>query len=391
MKVAFLGPYRDGTGYSQAAIDNIQCANDAGIDVVCRPVRMSRPNSNNNRFKNLEDKDLKNVDAVIQINLPHTFQRKEGVKNIGMFYWETNHFRSSMWAESCNNMDEIWVTNSQQQQACMNSGVTKPIKILEHPYDVNKTISDKKLDIPSLEGKCVFYTIGEMTKRKNFAALIRSYYSAFTKNENVALVIKTNVLGNDPQQTMSLMNKFVDDIKKSVHIHRDLKNYPPILVITEFLSEEQISQLHSSCDIFVSPSHGEAICLPAMDAMFHGNPVIVSNWGNFPELCYQQADKYWQPEKDTFAHPGEIDCGWLIDGHLTYCFGMVNTFTDIYTGTEKWFDVNLCDFVNKLQLAYEAYIRDDECIVGKRSAAKKAIQYFSYDKIGEDMKFFLEQ
>jgi len=389
MKVAFLGPYRDGTGYSQAAIDNINCANNSGLDVVCRPVRMSASNKDHKDLEFLEEKNLRNIDAIVQINLPHTFERKEGVKNIGMFYWETSHFKNSMWADSCNLMDEIWVTNLQQQQACINSGVIKPVKILPHPYNINRKLNNEKLDIPLFKDKCVFYTIGEMTKRKNFAALIRAYYSAFTNGENVVLLIKTNILGNQAEQTMSLMNKFIEDIKASTHIHKDIKKYPPIVVITEFLSSDQMSKLHSSCDIFVSPSHGEAICLPAMDAMFHGNPVMASNWGNFPELCYRQANKYWQPNKEIFHHPGHIDCGWLIDGQLTYCFGMVNTFKDIYTGTEKWFDVNLCEFVSTFKLSFEEW-SSNKCESQKESAFKE-ISNFSYEKVGQEMLRLLEQ
>jgi glycosyltransferase involved in cell wall biosynthesis len=380
-KILFIGPYRDGTGYSQAALDNIVFLDSVGFDVACRPVRMSDPKVNDvSKINHLENKDLKNIDSIIQLNLPHAFERKSGVKNIGCFYWETTDFKSSIWGECCNSMDEIWVTNIQQKQACINSRVNVPIKIINHPYDINKKIdTTEKLDIPLLKDRCVFYFIGEMNKRKNFAALIRGFYSAFIEKENVILVIKTNIPNNNSQQTMAIMNKFIQDIKTSTHIHKDQDKYPKILVITEHLSEKQINQLHSSCDIFVSPSHGEAVCLPAMDAMFHGNPLIVSNWGNFPELCYYQADKYWEPQKELFKYPGEIDCGWLIDGRLTYCFGMINGFNDIYTGSEKWFDVDICNFVHKLQMAYNEWSNGSISI--RKENAKKRLQEFSYEKI----------
>jgi len=389
-KLIYISPYKDGTGYSHAAIDNILCLDSIGINIVCRPIRMSEPKFRETSIiKHLEKKDLKNISHLIQLNLPHTFERKNGIKNIGSFYWETTNFNSSSWAKSCNFMDEIWVPNIQQKQACINSGVEVPLKIINHPYNTKKNNeSPKKLEIPILKNKCVFYFIGEMIKRKNLAALIRGYYSAFYNNENVALVIKTNAPNSNQQQTMSLMHKFIEDIKLSMHIHKNNENYPKILVISDTLKEEQIAQLHASCDIFVSPSHGEAICLPAMDAMYYGNPLIVSNWGNFPELCYGQAHKYWEPTKDQFKYPGEIDCGWLINGGLTYCFGMINGFYDLYTGLEKWFEIDLCDFVHKLQSAYNEW--SNGSITKRKESARQRIESFSYDVIGEQIKRALE-
>ena len=44
MKVLYIGCYRDGTGWAQAAIDYILAMDSAGIDVVPRAIKL---NSNN--------------------------------------------------------------------------------------------------------------------------------------------------------------------------------------------------------------------------------------------------------------------------------------------------------------------------------------------------------
>lgn len=388
MKIAYLSVYRDGTGYSRAAIDDILAIEKAGYDIVCRPIRMSQSAfKNKSPVEHLEKKDLKNIDLIIETNLPNTFQKKNDIKTVGRFFWETNKICEA-WVNGCNSLDEIWITGVQNRSACLNSGVIVPVKILPCSIDLKKFENKPKpLDIPLLKDKCVFYFIGEQTRRKNIAGLIRGYYAAFTKKENVLLVIKTSSPEHNSQQTMQMMQKFIADIKKAVHIHAEEKSYPPIMILTEYLSEEQMAQLHLSCDIFISCSHGEAINLPAVDSMGWGNPVILSNWGFHPELMYGRTNECWNPKKEMFEHPGEIDCGWLIPGQKDLCFGQLNGLQDMYTGAEEWFSVCMSSFVEILKNAYREY--QDGSLERRGLAAKERIKQFSYEKVGETIKELL--
>ena len=389
-KILYMGVFRDQTGYGQSALDNILAIEKAGYDIVCRPVRMSNPKTKDKSpIEHLEKGNLKNIDVIIEHNLPMTFEKKENVKTVGFFDFETNTICKS-WTDSCNKLDEIWVPNIQQQHACLKSGIKVPVKILPHSVNLEKYKNKPKpLNTPLLKDKCVFLFMGENTRRKNIAGLIRGYYAAFTEKENVVLVIKTSSPEHNSQQTMQLMQKFIFDIKKATHIHADEKNYPPILVLTEYLSEEQLAQLHASSNIFVSFSHGEGGNLEAMDSLGWGNPVILSNWGFHPELCYDQADKNWEPDKEMFRHCGEIGVGWLISGQKTLCFGQMNGNGEIYTGLEHWFDVCIPDCVDILKIAYKEYIDGSLKLRGK--AAEQRIKSFSYENIGKTLKELIGQ
>lgn len=388
MKIAYFSIFRDQTGYGQSAIDNILAIEKAGYDITVRPVRMTNPKIKEKcPVEHLEKKDLKNIDIIIEHNLPQTFEKKNGIKTIGYFDWETNRICQT-WVDSCNKLDEIWVPNIQQKHACLNSEIKIPIKIFPHSINIDKFKNKvKPLDIPILKDKCIFYFIGENTRRKNIAGLIRGYYAAFTKKENVLLVIKTSAPGMNSQQTMKLMQGFIADIKKATHIHPNEKDYPQIMILTEYISEEQLSQLHASSNIFVSCSHGEGGNLEAMDAMGWGNPVILSNWGFHPQLTYEQAEKYWEPEKEMFKWSEEIDCGWLIPGQLTYCFGQLCGSGEMYAGVEKWFDPDMPAFVDIIK---RAYLEWKDGILNKRGvAAHNRIQSFSYEKIDSILKELL--
>lgn len=387
-KILYLAPYRDQTGYAEAALNDILAIEKTGYDIVVRPIRMSNPKTKEKCLvSHLENKDLKNIDLIIETNLPQTFEKKSGIKTVGRFFWETNTICKT-WIDSCNNLDEIWSPCISQKSACENSGITIPIKILPCSVNIKKYENKPKpSNIPILKDKCVYYSISENTRRKNIAGLIRAWYAAFTEKENVILVIKTSSPGHNSSQTMQLMQKFISDIKKATHIHVNEKDYPQIVILTDFISEEQLAQLHLSCNIFVCCSHGEAGCLPLYDSTGFGNPLIASNCGNIPELTYLQAEKYWEPDKEMFRHPGEIDCGWLVPGALTFCFGQLNAGNDLYKGTEKWFDPNMPSFVDILKKSYREY--QDGSLEKRGLAAKERIKAFSYESVGSILKELL--
>lgn len=391
MKLAYISVFRDGTGYSNQSIHNMLAIEAGGIDVVARAVKLSQSKNDElaKKVEHLENKDTDNVDVVIQHVLPHQFEYKAGVKNIGMFCFETTHFKRSNWNHCCNIMDEIWVPSTQNAQAAKDSGVTVPIKIFPCACDVSRfdNLPDP-LVLPQLHNKCVFYTIGEMTRRKNIVAILRAFYSAFSLRDDVVLVIKTNIPGKTPQEATDILRTTIEDIKKSMHIYMRHQYYPPVICITDFLPDKKLDQLHTACDVFVSASHGEAWGIPAHDAMGFGNPVILSNWGSFPELTDPDALNYWLPLDHKFKHPGGIDCGWLIDGQLTNCFGMTDSFPDLYTGSESWFDPNICHFVQHMKRAYQEW-RDNELHI-RGEAAKRRAAEFSYDKVGKIAKRLLE-
>lgn len=391
MKIAYFSCYRDGTGYSHAGINNILAMKKTGLNVVARPINLTPLKNTGINFDIIEAEKntLDNIDIVIQHALPHMFEYKGGVKNIGYFDWETTNFNRSTWTQSLNLMDEIWVPSIQNKYACIHSKIKKRIRIIPHSCDINKyNKTIEPLNIPQFKDKCIFYFIGEMTRRKNLSGLIRSYYSAFSGKDNVGLIIKTNIPGKSSEEAKEYIKGFIEEIKNNIHIYSNHHNYPPILIITDYLSEDKLDQIHKLGNIFVSISHGEGGCLPAFDAMGFGNPVIASNWGFFPELLYEQADEYFNLLTQEFKDTGEIDCGWLVPGQLTHCFGMKGGIQEIYTGTEQWFDPNLLELSKIMRNSY--YEWQTGLLNKKGIAAKNRIIKFSHENIGHLIKEALE-
>ena len=139
MKVLYVGHYREGTGWSQAAIDYILALDAVGVDVVCRPIKL-----NNNqpelpeRILQLENKPSAASTHCIQHVLPHHMEWNGSFeKNIGLFVTETQSINWSPWPARLKLMDEIWVPNVEMVDICTRSGIKSPITVVPHAYNKN--------------------------------------------------------------------------------------------------------------------------------------------------------------------------------------------------------------------------------------------------------------
>jgi len=283
MKVAYISVYRDGTGYANSARDFIKCMQAHGVDVV--PIWFSlnqRPNFIDNQIK--EGGSLDGVDVVIQHTIPNTFVRVEGVKNVGLFYWETSSFKDSGWQYSCNLMDEIWMTTQEQIEAAVNSRVTTPIGMTTRPADFSKYDTwHSHLDLPDeIKDTYKFYTISDYSYRKNVSGTIAAFLSEFTSRDNVSLIVKTYIDGKNPVESLEAVKASIESIK--AEIKRPDKLHPKIFLITDMLSDDGISAIHNTGDCYVTASRGEGECIPAFDAAAMGKPVIATHFNGIRRM-----------------------------------------------------------------------------------------------------------
>jgi hypothetical protein len=351
-------------------IDNVLSLEAANCDVVCRPVSMSKqPNKASCPIEHLENKDMGNVDFVVQDVDPHLYEYKRGVKNIGFLYWHQSTFTRVNWAQCCNIMDEIWVTCEDTKNAAIKSGVKKPITVIPHARNVEKFNSDiKSLDLPELKNKCVFYNIGYVTRRQNVSGLIRSYYAAFNKYDDVILLLKPFSTSQEEDKHLSVLKAMISEIKKASRIYANSENYPKISILHKTLNESQLNQFHKSCDIFVSLDRGEPWNIFLHDAMGFGNPCIFSKTGGQQNLSF--------------------GINWPISGQQTTCLGVTETMDQMDTGKEFWFDPDLDKASKIMKSAFSLWknnnlgiMRDLSCIRAKD---------YDYHTVGKIMKAALE-
>jgi glycosyltransferase involved in cell wall biosynthesis len=365
MKILYIGHYKEGSGWSKAAIDLILAMNSVGIDVTCRNIKLTNNNPTvPNTILELENKPLSNIDVCIQHVLPHHMVGTQKFKkNIAYFVGESNTSLYNPWFVCLQNMDEVWVPNKNLMQNLKFDGFSKKINIVPHAFDTTKKCQlETKLKFPNNNFK--FYYIGELNDRKNIESIIRCFHSEFASFEPVSLVLKIKKHGVSGVDLVKRCENICSTIKKELRMYKDIESYHKELIVGDDIDDKLIDILHNSCDCFVSPSHGEGWSIPAFDAMRYGKTPICSNEGGPAEFINNE-------DKNT---------GTLINGIYSICNHSDPAFMDIFTGREEWFMPSEHEIKKAMRFYYE-----NRSSIDRRSGAKMA-EKFSYKNIGNMIK-----
>ena len=370
MKVLYLGYYRDGTGWAKAAQDYILSLDSVGVEVVPRFIKLNNKNHDiPKRIAELEKQTDKNCDVVIQHLLPHHMEFN-GLfkKNIALYVTETDNCKSTCWPEKINLMDEAWVPNKfMATEAKTKNSIIIPHYVVPHACDMTKYQREyRKINIPELRNRFVFYYIGEINKRKNMGLLLKAFHCEFGTDEDVSIFIKGHVPGKTEEYSYNYISDMCHNIKKGLKIYPEEELYHKEVILSKYLSEEEIMGIHASFDCFVSASFGEAWGIPIFDAMAMGKiPISTDTAG-----------------PRDFIEGG----GRLVQSEQEPCFGMVDSFKDLYTSKELWDSPKINDLRKKMRAAFEDKKENKKmCSIGVEHSYK-----YSYANIGLLMKQILE-
>jgi len=119
--------------------------------------------------------------------------------------------------------------------------------------------------------KFIFLSVFGWSYRKGYDLLFKSYFDAFTDEDDVSLLIFSRYMqGTRPGYS----KKIEEDIKK---ITPKKSNLPHYKVVSKIVPESMMPQIYRACDAFVLPSRAEGSCLPPCEASLCGLPVIMTN------------------------------------------------------------------------------------------------------------------
>ena len=380
MKVLYLAHYKEGTGWSRAAIDYIMALDSVGVDVVCRNIKLTnRIGEVPDRVLELEKKSFDGCTVCIQHILPHHLVgTRHFDKNIAYFVSESTSIKTTPWFPQLQQMDEVWVPNSDLQ-----NGLTKDklfddsnrIRLVPHTFDLDQYVkSYRQIFIESIDHKFKFYFIGEFNDRKNLGAIIRSFHSEFDRSEPVALILKVKRYGFSPKQLTSKVEQLCTEIKKKMRMYPSVADYHREVIISDEMDNDGINSLHQYGDCFVCASHGEGWSIPAFDAMCFENTPICSAVGG---------------PKDFIGSP---ETGRCVNGVYSVCDSVDSAFPEMFTGREEWFVP--CEYEMKSFMRYYYTNRDQLTIQREhsrvdRTAGLTQADKFSYENVGNKIKEYL--
>jgi hypothetical protein len=251
--------------------------------------------------------------------------------NISYFYWETDSLPSK-WIPIIHQYDEIWTPCNLVKEAVIKAGFKKPVIVVPTPNLNYSNIS--KVQIPHLAKKdkvlskdtFKFYYIFQWQYRKGYDVLIKAYFDAFTKNENVILILKTNKLSGSQDEFLSKIKKEVKRFKK------ERLNCPEIYVIPNFISSDEIAALHKYCDAYVAPNRGEGWGMPIVAAAKEENLIITTKFGGAAEFLDEKSAMFVSHKLTPVKN-----MSW--SGHL-------------YTANQKWVEPSVADLSRIMRDSY---------------------------------------
>jgi hypothetical protein len=280
MSVRFFGPVGEHTGYGVAVSNFAKAFSRSGVKTKF----LFNENSASKRLLKELNQYTGNTTTDFYLHCPPYNKHQSRAYKIGYFYWEADRLPKH-WARDIKQLNELWVPCNLVKEACIRARFNGPIKVIPTPCsDLNK--NGKKIHVPSLASNNYvlnddvykFYSIFQWQNRKGYDTLINSYYRAFTKTDNVILILKVNPL-NIGSYTENKIRADILEIKRKLN----LKYYAPIYLSSEVVDGSYIQMLHNSGDCYVSPHHGEGWGMPIHDAMLMEKQLIVTQYGGVTE------------------------------------------------------------------------------------------------------------
>ena len=233
-------------------------------------------------------------DLSIQVTIPNEFQNLAS-RNIGYTAGiETTHCAPE-WTMKCNEMDSIIVVSNHSKNVLTsakfegtdeNTGQhvvlenTTQISAVNYPVKTFEDLPELGLDIDT---DFNFLTVAQMGPRKNLETTVKAFVEEF-KDENVGLVIKTNVAKN------CLMDRNVcfTNLKNMINQFSSADLKCKIYLLHGHMTDEEMHSLYqdSKINAMVAIPHGEGFGLPIFEAAYSGLPVISVGWSGQCDYLY---------------------------------------------------------------------------------------------------------
>jgi len=233
--------------------------------------------------------------------------------------WEESQFPFN-WASDINNsLDGLSVMSTHVQKVLIDSGVSVPTIICGLGTDHwDRVVPSSDYVAPfKLQSGIKFIHISSGFPRKGVDLLLEAWAKAFTINDDVELVIKTF-----PNEHNSLAVQVH-------HLTSTVSNLAPISVVNHDLTDAELKALMAQCDVMVLPARAEGFCLPAVEAILTGLPVIMTRWGGQMDF---------------------IDCGAIRS--LDFRFEFADTHFKQHSSV--WASASLPDLVSALRESLDA-------------------------------------
>ena len=233
----------------------------------------------------------------ISFRVAHQFDMATGIgfgPRVGYTFFEVDRL-TKLEVNHLNSLDLVLVPSEWAKQVCIESGVAAHVSVCPAGFD-------PKIFKPVhyMPKECVFLSVGKWEVRKQQDAIVEAFYSAFTKHDNVKLI-------------MSMDNPFMDISEKKNKYKARLGSQ--INFIDRVASHAHLARLMQQSYCLVAPSLAEGWNMPLLEAMACGKFTIATNYSGHTEFCNESTTLLIEPASKVPA----IDNMWFKENSKTNC------------------------------------------------------------------------
>jgi len=295
LNIKYISLYET-SGYGIAAKMYLKWLIKAGVNITWTPMipgsglGLGYEPYDDNDIDDPELKSICNIDIPYDLVIVHTVPeyfpywktREAGKKVIGMTVWETDRIPDH-WRNLVNAMDAVIVPTNWNQKVFEQCGTGVPVYALPHISEF-QGMPDSSLNQD--HQKFVFYSISDWTNRKTPSFTVDAFLKAFTNREAVKLILKTSDFDFTAQRKFTLpgLKKFrriKGELDKKL---RKFSHPPEIDLIDRKIGLKEIQAMHQNADCYISLCRAEGWCIPAYEAGWYGNPVVMTGFGGQTEF-----------------------------------------------------------------------------------------------------------
>jgi len=246
---------------------------------------------------------LKNFDNYFRLGNKNRF---------GIWNYETTVLPKAF-AKYANSVDKVLPSSEFSKRVFTDNGMdpNKQI-IIPHGVHLDRFSNLGKYPLKTKKKYKILANIAQPHLRKNLPGLFDSYGKAFTKEDDVCLVLKVSKKSPQPGNDISF-NDIYNNFRNSYKGHGEVE------VIDEFIVD--IETLYNSCDIVITMSHAECFWMPGLEGFAANKIVVAPRYGG--QLDYMNDDnsilidgkeiradmrmQYWEPSPYAKAFEPSTD------------------------------------------------------------------------------------